>query len=76
MLGDALVRFQPRISRAGVGSDGERANSGSWGRRGFGGGEDGGERAVPVVDAYFVPWFDGNGPEAVRFVGLDVEGVW
>jgi len=37
--------------------------------------EDGGERAVPVVDAYVVPWFDGNGPEAVRFVGRDVEGV-
>ena len=23
---------------------------------------------------YFVPWFDGDGPEAIRFVGRDVEG--
>ena len=26
-----------------------------------------GERAVPVVDAYILPWFDGDGPEAIRF---------
>ena len=45
-------------------------------KRGFGGGDDGGERAVPVVDAYFIPWFDGDGPEAIRFFGQDVEGVW
>ena len=41
------------VSRASVGSYGERAHSGSWGRRGVGGGSDGGERAVPHVDAYF-----------------------
>ena len=35
-----------------------------------------GERAVPVVDAYILPWFDGDGPEAIRFLGQDVEGVW
>ena len=51
------------------GSYGERAHSGTWGRRGVGGGPDGGERAVSHVDAYIVPWFDGYGPEAVRFFG-------
>ena len=35
-----------------------------------------GERAVPVVDAYILPWFHGNGPEAIRFLGQDVEGAW
>ena len=39
------------------------------GRRGVGGGPDGGERAVSHVDAYLVPWFDGYGPEAIYFVG-------
>ena len=67
--GDAYLRFQSRVSRASVGSYGERAHSGSWGRRGVGGGPDGGERAVSHVDAYIVPWFDGYGPEAVRFFG-------
>ena len=27
------------------------------------------------LDAYFLPWFDGNGPEAIRVLGRDVEGV-
>ena len=53
---------------------GERACSGSWGGRGVGDGSDGGERAFSHLDAYFVPWFYGHGPEAVRFVGCDVEG--
>ena len=50
------------------------AVSGSWGRRGVGRGSAGCEQAVLYIDAYIVPWFDGNGPEAVRFVGCDVEG--
>ena len=52
----------------------ERARSDSWGRRGIGGGSDGGKRAVSHFDAYIVPWFYGHGPEAVRFVGCNVEG--
>ena len=74
MHGDAILRFQWGVSRASAGSYGERANPGSWGRRGVGGGPDGGERVVFHVDAYLVPWIDGYGPEAVRFVGCDVEG--
>ena len=73
--GTSFCDFCRKFLRAIVGSHGERAHSSSWGKRGFGGGSDGGERAFPVLDAYFVPWFDGNGPKAIRFLGRDVEGV-
>ena len=32
-------------------------------------------KQFPHVDAYIVPWFDGNGPEAVRVIGQHVEGL-
>ena len=30
----------------------------------------------PSLMPYFIPWFDGNGPGAIRVLGQDVEGVW
>ena len=75
ILGDVFLQFHSGVSRASVGSNGERVHSGSWGGRGVGSGPDGGQRAVSHLDAYLVPWFDGYGPEAVRFVGQDVESL-
>ena len=52
-----------------------RARSGPWGRRGVGGGPDGGARVVCHLDADIVPWFYDHGAEAVRLVGCDVVGI-
>ena len=45
------------------------------GRRGVGGGPDGGEQAVSHLDDYIVRWFFGLRPETERFVGYDVEAL-
>ena len=72
---DAPLQFRSGVSCASIGSNGERARSGPWGRHGVGGRLNGGERAVSQFDDYVVPWLYGNVLEAVRLVGSGVEGL-
>ena len=75
MYWHAPLRLQSGVSRAIVGSYGERARFSPWNRRDVGGGPDGGEQAVSHLDAYIVRWFFGLRPETARFVGYDVEAL-
>ena len=64
----ALSRLQSGVSRASVHSYGERARFGSGDRRGrVGGGSDGGKQAIlRLLRLRCTPWFEGEGPAAVR----------